>query len=233
MTAVSKDLRLVWHSNYTTGNEGFIFAEEAALKRLLTNAITVTLRGQEKAVPTWFRFPEGELSKIKYPFITIDLLDMRLDRDRAHVNPVIMDYIPNVSPAVEIPFNRKFVTDFPIPLILTFQVRTFARDPRTDRTITNALTSPGLLPFRGATLHIPEDGTTRRMYLRDFQKADYVDDQQMTVFRNIYTIDVEAEKLTVTPEHTPPTVAATRQVSEVKFSSVLAYANPAMVPVSP
>jgi hypothetical protein len=77
---------------------------------------------------------------------------------------------------------------------LDYQITTYARQPRHDRQIINALFSTNRLPLRFGLLAIPEDGTVRRVDMMGFVKRDTTE-QDKRLFRNIYNVQVSSEFL--------------------------------------
>lgn len=209
-----------------TGNEGFLTAEDAALKAKLLGALTVDVQGTERPVGVWYRWPQGETTARTYPFITLDLIDLNYDATRAHSGIVEVDYIPSVRPArpYDTAPNSVHVVEYPMPYLLTYQVSLFTRSALHDRRLLAALIAHGLMPYRNAFLWIPEDGTRRRLFTRDISTSTFTDEKNLTSHRRTLTIDVEAELL-------HQEVVDTRLVTEVNFQHVLSLANPAMVPV--
>lgn len=167
----------------------YIINEDKALKTLLTG-ITVSDSGNSaRPVGVWFGQPDVEIRQQTYPYITIELIGVSEAFDRAHRGYVDYPYIPeNADP------QEGYAGWYPVPVNLDYQVTTYARQPRHDRQIINALFSPGRLPLRFGLMQIPEDGTVRRVDVLGFVKRDTTE-QDKRLFSNIYNVQVSSEFL--------------------------------------
>lgn len=168
----------------------FVLNEEAALKSLLSG-ITVSDSGNSsRPVGVFYGQPDKEIRQQSYPYITIDLVGISEETDRSHrgvVNiPNDTQYIPEGVTSTNMTVN------YPIPVQLTYQVSTWARQPRHDRQIIAQLFSYGRLPFRFGQLSIPQDGTNRRVDMLGFSKRDTTEGEKR-LFSNVYTIRISAE----------------------------------------
>jgi hypothetical protein len=172
----------------------FVINEDAALKTLL-QGITVSDAGNSaRPVPVYYGQPDKEIRAQTYPYITIDLVGIKEDTERAHRGFVPTTYVPeNLTGWVDSTSGELISSiNFPIPVDLFYQVVTYARQPRHDRQIIAALTSQGRLPFRFGQLHIPEDNTDRRLDMLGFSKRDTTESGKR-LFSNIYNIRISAE----------------------------------------
>lgn len=168
----------------------FLLAEDAALRQKLS-AITVTDQKSEnqstpRQVGVWFGQPDQELRAQNYPYITIDMVDIREDFSRAMRGMVSPAYLePN-----NLGQDEGFSTHMPIPVNIDYQVTTYARHPRHDRELMSQLLS-GPLTFRFGTLKI-DDGTVRRLDVVNVAKRD-VTEQGKRLFVNAITVRVSSE----------------------------------------
>ena len=172
----------------------FIINEDAALKTLL-QGITVSDAGNSaRPVPVYYGQPDKEIRAQTYPYITIDLIGVKEDTERAHRGYVPMTYVPEGLTGWTDPTSGKLISDtnFPIPVDLFYQIVTYARQPRHDRQIIATLALQGRLPFRFGQLHIPEDNTDRRLDMLGFSKRDTTESGKR-LFSNIYNIRISAE----------------------------------------
>lgn len=172
----------------------FVINEDAALKTLL-QGITVSDAGNSaRPVPVYYGQPDKEIRAQTYPYITIDLVGIKEDTERAHRGFVPMTYVPEGSTGWADPTSGNLIsnTTFPIPVDLFYQIVTYTRQPRHDRQIIAALTLPGRLPFRFGQLRIPEDNTMRRLDMLGFSKRDTTESGKR-LFSNIYNIRISAE----------------------------------------
>ena len=170
----------------------FIINEDEALKTLL-QGITFSDGGNSaRPVAVYYGQPDKDIRQQSYPYITLDLVGVREDTERAHRGVVMLTYTPEgTSPntyndALNQPVN------FPIPVDLIYQVSTWSRQPRHDRQIMAKLFAPGRLPFRFGQLPIPQDGTNRRLDMLGFSKRDTTEGGKR-LFSNVYNIRISAE----------------------------------------
>ena len=170
----------------------FLINEDAALKTLL-QGITVSDSGNAaRPVPVYYGQPDKEIRAQTYPYITIDLVGLKEDNERAHRGYVDMTYEPEGVNLFTYDGRILNSTEFPIPVDLFYQIVTFARQPRHDRQMISALLTQGRLPLRFGQLHIPEDNTLRRLDMLGFSKKDTTESGKR-LFSNIYNIRISAE----------------------------------------
>ena len=168
----------------------FLLAEDAALRQKL-QSITVTdqkANNQEvsRQVGVWFGQPDQEIRNQVYPYITIDMIDLREDPSRAMRGVVSPAYLqPN-----DLAENEGFSTRMPVPVNIDYQVTTYSRHPRHDREILSQLLH-GPLKLRFGTLKV-EDGTVRRLDVVNVSKRD-VTEQAKRLFVNAITVRVSSE----------------------------------------
>jgi hypothetical protein len=174
----------------------FIINEDEALKTLL-QGITVSDAGNPaRPVGVYYGQPDKDIRQQVYPYITLDLVGVREDTERAHRGMVNLTYtpegyIPNLNDDDSI--NQPI--EFPIPVDLIYQVSTWSRQPRHDRQIMGKLFAPGRLPFRFGQLPVPQDGTNRRLDMLGFSKRDTTEGGKR-LFSNVYNIRISAELFT-------------------------------------
>lgn len=197
-------------------NKGFLLAEDAAVKRRFANLTVSDDRNNSRPVQVFFRYPESETER-KYPFITIEMIDLIHARNRQHSETQItypkvgipqrtnfvgtpdqMTYWPSrVSDMETIPATgRQFIqsNEF-IPVDLLYQISTFTRSALHDRQLTSQMLST-ITPFRKGFIEVPEDGTIRRFDLLDWATADLLDSEagyRKRIFRKVYTLQMSAE----------------------------------------
>ena len=197
-------------------NPGFTLAEDAALKNRLSFLSVADDRSADRPVQVFFRFPDGETEK-KYPFITIDLIDINHARSRQESEvtyyysndaevvqnvsstQIDMDYFPSEYSSTEldgIVGGEGYVsTDQYVPVDLVYQVTTHCRSQRHDRKLTADMLRY-VSPFRRGFIEIPEDGTIRRCDVLDWRPADILDQEtgyKKRIFRKVFTVQVNAE----------------------------------------
>jgi len=171
----------------------FIINEDEALKTLL-QGITVSDGGNAaRPVAVYYGQPDKDLRQQSYPYITLDLVGVREDTERAHRGVVNLTYAPEgFTPNRNTDGSINQPVEFPIPVDLIYQVSTWSRQPRHDRQIMAKLFAPGRLPFRFGQLPIPQDGTNRRLDMLGFSKRDTTEGGKR-LFSNVYNIRISSE----------------------------------------
>lgn len=182
----------------------WIMNEERALKAVLQEMTVSDNRNPSRPVGVWFGQPDVELQKQTYPYATVDLIDVYEATERAHRNRIELWYSPEGHPPRE--GDKGYVTHFPIPYDLIFQITTYARHPVHDRQI--ILQMMRRFGGRWQSLHVPADDTVRSMFLVGTQKRDSTEDGRR-LFSNAYTVQVFTELL-------PEEIDILQKVQEVR-----------------
>jgi hypothetical protein len=195
-------------------NKGFIIAEDDALKTYLSGITVSDEKSPTRSVSVWFGYPDVEIREQKFPFITIDLVDVRYAANRQHSGY----YYDSDHQGTQTPVSGKlYGYEMPIAYDLIYQVTSYARHPRHDRALAFQL----MTKFPATHGHLPvlnDLGTStayRHMFLDSFLKMDRAegDNGNKRLMRNIYTVRV-------TSEMTPTTaLAALTQVNNVSINN--------------
>lgn len=189
---------------------GFGLAEDQAMKAKVSGLV-LPIKGQDSEVPVRFRFPEGEFnpqgqptapSGISYPLITIDQTTVTYDRKRDHVNYVAISYVPDMAPELPDP-DRTGDTLYPLPVQIGYQVTTWARSAQHNVMLRAALLAPDRLPIRFGWIYVGADDTWRQIDSMGVRSDHFIDDQKRRIFRNIFTLLVDAELLKTTITQDP------------------------------
>lgn len=191
---------------------GFLLAEDAAVKARFSNIAVSDDRNGQRIAKVFFRYPEGETEK-EYPFITIEMIDLVHDTTRqlsehyyyygttasASSQSNFLNYYPSTYTEQDLadldPGTGFFRIDFPVPVILVYQITTFARSALHDRQLTSKILRR-VMPFRRGFIDIPEDGTIRRFDLAGWTTADLLDQEagfKKRIFRKVFTVQMTAE----------------------------------------
>jgi hypothetical protein len=184
-------------------HKGFLLAEDEMLKEYLTG---IAVPGREPAAPktdvgVWFRWPEGE-RQIKYPFITIDLLQAEpaFDLFTSDYYPDSAGrYRPSVSPTLPSPPGGWGIQDYNarnyLPFRLMYQVGVHARNALHDRYL-QSIFKVDVFPPRPFWIQCPADQVWRRTELMNATAADLSETTESgtkRIFRKVYTVNVLAE----------------------------------------
>lgn len=154
---------------------------------------TVTT-GSARKVDVWFGQPDQELRDQKYPYITIDMIDIAEDFSRAmrgKVKPSYIDDPGTIGDDTEFDGDlHSWKIDYPIPVNIDYQITTYSRQPRHDRQILAQLLYTKI-PLRFAVLET-NDNTVRRLDVLDISKRD-VSENGKRLFVNAITVRVSSE----------------------------------------
>ena len=168
----------------------FLLSEDKALREKLQGITVYDQKATNDQVPrnvgVWFGQPDQEIRAQTYPYITIDMIDIARDFEREMRGKISPDYLRPES-LIE---SKGFEIDIPIPVLLDYQITTYARQPRHDRMLVSQMLTERL-PMRSGTLEL-DDGTVRRLDVLDVAKRDLTENQKRT-FINSFTVRVSSE----------------------------------------
>ena len=176
----------------------FLLSEDNALRDLL-KGITVTDQKSDTAnvshrkVEVWFGQPDQELRDQKYPYITVDMIDISEDVTRAMRGLVKPEYLDNPTTFDGNNWDDEdynWWINFPIPVNIDYQVTTYSRQPRHDREILVQLMTTRL-PLRFGVLET-DDNTVRRLDVLDISKRD-ISEAGKRLFVNAFTVRISSE----------------------------------------
>jgi hypothetical protein len=169
----------------------FLLNEDKALRSWLNDIYVSDDNNPNRKVGVWFGQPDVEITNQSYPYITIDLIDVREATERAMRGLTQLYYLPDGGWETDV--VMPFKTSYPIPYDLDYQITTYARQPRHDRALIRTMLQEKF-GSRMHTLHIPSDDTKRSMFLMGSQKRDKTEDKRR-LFSNAYTVRVYSELL--------------------------------------
>jgi hypothetical protein len=202
----------------TISDDAFLFAEDKALKSLLQGITVTDVKNSARPVKVWFGYPDVELRTQDYPYMVIDLYDIQEANDRQSSG----FWIDNTNRGTQAPSSDTTYSYYaPTTYDLFYQVSTYSRHPRHDRSIMFSMLNEKI-PGKYGHLLIPQEngvGTVaRHMFLEGFVKRDSVEDGRR-LLRNVFSIRVVSEM-------TPYQVAlATPQVETLNLET-----TPATIP---
>lgn len=189
----------------TAVDQGFVLNEDAALKSHISSAniaVTDSNDPNGRPVPVYFRLPQDEERRARFPYITIDLVGVTKADDREHRGHTKLPYFPqwdtraldpNALPA-NADDNTDLSLDYPIPYNLDYEVISWSRFNQHSRDILAQMMA--VVPNRFGSVTVPQDGTIRSLdVLNGPTPADLVDDNGKRLFRNAWVLRVYAELL--------------------------------------
>jgi hypothetical protein len=192
--------------------DAFVFAEDKALKTHLQGITVDDLKSTPRPVKVWFGYPDVELRQQEYPYMVIDLFDVQPANERQQGGIWYDNTYRGTATA-----NASTVYSYYAPVVydLYYQVSTFARNPRHDRSIILSMLNQKI-PGKFGHLIVPQANgqgfVARHMFLEGFVKRDSVEDGRR-LFRNVFSIRVVSE---MTPLVAAPATPLVETVTIVK-----------------
>lgn len=167
----------------------WLLNEDEAMKAALAGIKVSDDKNATRDVRVWFGQPDVEITAQTYPYMTIDLIDISMDAPRAIHGIDELPYIPEgFEPAMD---GHSFITESPIPIALDYQVTTYTRHPRHDRTVVGAMHMK--FPYQFGGIYVSQDNTQRRAFLTRFGNRDRTDENSKRLFSKVFTVRVESE----------------------------------------
>lgn len=181
----------------------FLLSEDKALREKLQGMIvtdqTATNANSARKVRVYFGQPDQELTAQEYPYVTIDMVDIQRDPEREHRGIIPLPAYMDSSTLTE---TQNATIHMPIPVMIDYQITTYARHPRHDRELIAQLMYAKLPPRFGVLEVVEKDVTSgntetittslRRMDVMDISKRD-VTEQSKRLFVNAVTVRVSSE----------------------------------------
>ena len=173
----------------------FIIAEDLALKTYLAGMTVSDEKNMGRVVQVWFGYPDVEIREQKFPFVTIDLIDILPANDRQIQGRLYdSDYQGTIAPNGDDSYGY----DIPVAYDLIYQVTSHSRHPRHDRALAIQLLQK--FPSKYGKLAVPNQLETetayRSMFLDGFTKLDGVEEDTggaRRILRNALTVKVVSE----------------------------------------
>lgn len=176
----------------------FLLSEDAALKTYLAGMTVSDENNAERPVQVWFGYPDVELRVQVFPFVTLEVIDIRQAFERQSSG---IYYDNDNQGTREVVPGKSFRYYAPVAYDIEYQLTTYSRHPRHDRQIVFQMMHK--FPGKFGYLPVADDlGTStayRHMFLESFIKRDTVEADlgNKRLFRNIYTVRVVSE---ITPD---------------------------------
>lgn len=180
----------------------FILSEDEALKAKLQGCVVDDHSDNERPVEVWFGQPDIEIREQKYPYITIDLIDVSEARERVMVHAGVTPWYYEIAFPELDQLPDDWTMPYPIPINLDYQITSFSRSPIHDRQILGQLIGQKI-PFRFGWLNVTEKTevvgpntvlhqTTRRLDMLGHYKRDLVENNKK-MYMNIFTVRISSE----------------------------------------
>ena len=207
----------------------FVLAEDSALKGHLSGITVSDDKNATRPVKVWYGFPDVEVRDQTFPYITIDLIDIMPANERQTYG-FITD-TDNLGTVTADP-NYAYTNKIPVAYDLVYQVTSFARHPRHDRSIIYQLMTK--FPSKYGYLKVANPSgsnySIRSMFVDGFVKRDTVEGEtgNRPLLRNVYTVRVVSQ---MTPD--AANAVAIKLVSTVQINNTTSYIQSGLTPVPP
>jgi hypothetical protein len=169
----------------------FILAEDAALKNYLQGMVVSDEKAPVRPVKVWFGYPDVEIRTQSYPYVVVELIDIRAANERQISG---MNYDSDNRGTVAANTNRTYRYQIPLPYDLVYQISAYSRHPRHDRAILIQMQEK--FPSQYGSLLIPNalntESAYRHMFLDGFLKREQIEDGKR-LFRSVYTVRIVSE----------------------------------------
>lgn len=181
-----------WPPYPTYPSEGWIFDEDRALRDLMKGMVVTDHENNARSVEAWFGHPDQEIREQKYPYVTVDLLNIAEGIGRVHRGDLYIKNPPTWWGLT--PLNAGmvgYVLEMPTPVDLDYQIATWARNPRHDRQIIRQLITGGRTMLRGGLL-FDADHKIHRVDFQGHVKRDTVEGGKR-LLSNIFRVRISSE----------------------------------------
>jgi hypothetical protein len=178
-----------------------LLAEDRALKVKLSGIKVTDTNAPAGGRPVTVKYgmPETERSDLTFPMIFIEHTDITPDPEREHRGRIDLGYSPEGFDPVTIVNGRAdyrsgIYSEFPIPYNLDYQVTVISRNSQHDIFLAATMLHSQYLPARFGFLEIPEDGTTRSLFLLgSIPSNDFRDQDGKRLFGRLHSIRIATE----------------------------------------
>jgi hypothetical protein len=181
----------------------WLYNEDAALKLKLEHlrVFDDNAPAEGREVPVRYRLPEDELADLTYPIFIIEHAGIKLDTEREHRGRVQLPYAPEGQPEwwsddsdAQVALSP-YYADFPTPYCFDYQITYYARFwTQHVYPIMGQLVLDDYLPAKMGYLNVPQDGTTRSMFVIGGPDQGYgFDEDDKRLFRITWLVRVYTE----------------------------------------
>jgi hypothetical protein len=202
----------------------FILAEDAALKNYLQGMTVADEKAPVRPVKVWFGYPDVEVRTQSYPYVVVELVDIRAATERQISG---MNYDSDNRGTVAPNTNTVYRYQIPLPYDLVYQISAYSRHPRHDRAILFQMQQK--FPSQYGSLPMPNalntESAYRHMFLDGFLKRDQIEDGRR-LFRAVYTVRIVSEMTPVDANN------ALSTVQTVEINRVTTNVPAGLIPVS-
>ena len=202
----------------------FILAEDAAIKNYLQGMTVADEKAPVRPVKVWFGYPDVEVRTQSYPYVVVELVDIRAANERQISG---MNYDSDNRGTVAPNPNTVYRYQIPLPYDLVYQISAYSRHPRHDRAILFQMQQK--FPSQYGSLPMPNalntESAYRHMFLDGFLKRDQIEDGKR-LFRSIYTVRIVSEMTPVDANN------ALSTVQTVEINRVTTNVPAGLIPVS-
>ncbi len=151
----------------------FVIAEDLALKTYLAGMTVSDEKNMGRTVQVWFGYPDVEIRDQKFPFVTIDLLDIVPANDRQIQGRIAdSDYQGTIAASGSLIYTY----DVPVAYDIVYQITSHSRHPRHDRALLIQLLQK--FPSKYGKLAVPNQLNTetayRSMFLDGYTKPNWL-----------------------------------------------------------
>ena len=173
-------------------SEGWILDEDRAVRDLMKGVVVSDHENNQRKVEVWFGHPDLELREQKYPYVTVDLLQVQEGQDRVQRGDLYIKDPPlwwGLAPLQA--WQVAYLLEMPTPIDLDYQISTWARNPRHDRQMLFQLITGGRTMMRNGLLYT-SDEKIRRVDFLGHIKRDTVEGGKR-LFNNVFRLRVSSE----------------------------------------
>lgn len=181
----------------------WLMNEDAALKLKIQHLRVVDDNSGPggREVPVRYRLPEDELADLSYPIFIIEHAGISLATDREHRGHIQLPYAPegydewwSSDSDAEVALSP-YYSDFPTPYNFDYQITLYARYMAAHvYPLVAQLATDNYLPPKMGFLNVPQDGTTRSMFLLGGPEPGYgFDEDNKRLFKMTWLVRVYSE----------------------------------------